>query len=65
MVWGMMGADHPMLAHRVDSRGIQTRGASADVREGITAFKDKRDASFPDRVSADMPDIFPPEPEFE
>jgi enoyl-CoA hydratase/carnithine racemase len=65
MVWGVMGADHPMYAHRIDSRGIQTRGASADVREGITAFKDKRDAVFPDRVSADMPDIFPAEPEFE
>jgi hypothetical protein len=54
-----------MMAHRIDSRGIQTRGASADVREGITAFKEKRDANFPNTVSADFPDIFPGTPEFE
>jgi len=65
MVWRMLGAEHPMMAHRVDSRGIQTRGASADVREGITAFKEKRDAHFPNTVSADFPDIFPGTPDFE
>ncbi|HEX5008690.1 MAG TPA: crotonase/enoyl-CoA hydratase family protein [Hyphomonadaceae bacterium] len=65
MVWTMLGAPHPMYAHRVDSRGIQTRGASADVKEGVESFMEKRDAHFPNKVSSDMPDIFPPEPQFE
>jgi enoyl-CoA hydratase/carnithine racemase len=65
MVWSMLGAPHPMYAHRIDSRGIQTRGASADVKEGVESFMEKRDAHFPNRVSSDIPDIFPPEPEFE
>lgn len=59
MMWRMLGADHPMAAHQVDSRAIQARGASDDAREGVTAFLEKRPASFPDRVSADMPDFFP------
>lgn len=66
MIWRMMGAGHPMDAHRIDSRGIQTRGASADVKEGVESFMQKRDANFPNKVSADMPDIFPHnEPQFE
>ena len=59
MLWRMLGADHPMLAHRVDSRGILVRGASADAREGISSFFEKRPPRFPLRVSADLPDIFP------
>jgi enoyl-CoA hydratase/carnithine racemase len=65
LVWSMMGAAHPMDAHILDSRALQSRGASADVKEGIEAFKEKRDANFPNRVSADFPDLFPGEPEFE
>lgn len=66
MMWRMMGASHPMEAHRADSRGVFLRGRSDDAREGIQAFLDKRDAAFPDRVSTDLPDIFPGwrEPEF-
>jgi hypothetical protein len=48
-----------MRAHRVDSRAIQSRGRSADVREGVGAFLEKRPPRFPDRVSADLPDFFP------
>jgi enoyl-CoA hydratase/carnithine racemase len=59
MLWRMLGADHPMEAHRVDSRGILARGASADAREGVTSFLEKRPASFPDRVSEGLPDVFP------
>ena len=59
MIWRMAGADHPMEAHRADSRAIQARGVSADVREGVTAFLEKRAAHFPDHVSADVPDIWP------
>jgi enoyl-CoA hydratase/carnithine racemase len=67
MLWRMAGAAHPMEAHRIDSRGIHSRGQSADVREGVSAFLAKRAPVFPDKVSSDMPDFFPwwEEPRFE
>jgi enoyl-CoA hydratase/carnithine racemase len=67
MLWRMVGQDHPMKAHRVDSRAIQSRGQSADAREGVSAFLEKRPAVYADKVSADMPGFFPwwDEPEFE
>lgn len=58
LLWRSLGAEHPMIAHRVESRGIISRGASADAREGVTAFLEKRPARFPDRPSTDVPDIF-------
>ena len=66
MMWRMLGASHPMEAHRVDSRGIQERGRSADTREGVTSFLQKRPAVFTDKVTTDVPDIFVgwEEPEF-
>jgi enoyl-CoA hydratase/carnithine racemase len=59
MLWRMLGADHPMDAHRADSRGILMRGASADCREGILSFLEKRPAEYPDRVSEGLPNLFP------
>jgi enoyl-CoA hydratase/carnithine racemase len=59
MIWRMAGAEHPMMAHRVDSRAIQARGQSADVREGVSAFLAKRPAVFPDTVSKNMPSFYP------
>jgi enoyl-CoA hydratase/carnithine racemase len=59
MLWRMAGADHPMEAHKVDSRGIFARGSSADVKEGVASFLEKRPAKFPDKVSRDMPPYFP------
>jgi enoyl-CoA hydratase/carnithine racemase len=59
MLWRMAGADHPMDAHRADSRAIQARGPSADAKEGVTSFLEKRPAAFRDRVSADIPNIWP------
>jgi enoyl-CoA hydratase/carnithine racemase len=66
MLWRMLGADHPMEAHKVDSRGIVARGASDDAKEGVMSFLEKRPASFPMRVSDGMPDFYPwwDEPEF-
>ena len=59
MLWRMLSADHPMEAHMVDSRGILSRGKSADAHEGVTSFLEKRPAVFPDKVSDGLPDIFP------
>jgi enoyl-CoA hydratase/carnithine racemase len=59
MLWRMLGADHPMEAHKVDSRAIFTRGRSADVKEGVTSFLEKRKPRFTDRVSKDLPAFFP------
>ena len=59
MLWRMLGASHPMEAHRVDSRGIQSRGASDDAREGVDSFLEKRPAVYPVKVSDGLPDIFP------
>ena len=59
MLWRMAGADHPMEAHKVDSRGIFAMGASPDVREGIAAFKEKRAPRFGMRPSRDMPAFYP------
>jgi enoyl-CoA hydratase/carnithine racemase len=67
MMWRMLGAEHPMIAHRADSRGMFARGQSADAVEGISAFLEKRPANFPDRVSDGLPEIMPrwSEPKFE
>jgi len=59
MLWRMLGAAHPMDAHKVDSRGILSRGASPDAREGVVSFLEKRPPAFPVKVSDGLPDIFP------
>ena len=59
MMWRMLGADHPMEAHKIDSKGIYARGKSADVKEGVVAFLEKRPAKFPMKVSDGMPSYFP------
>jgi enoyl-CoA hydratase/carnithine racemase len=58
MLWTMLGAEHPLAAHRADSLAMLLRGRSADAREGVTAFLEKRPAEFPDRISGGLPDLF-------
>jgi enoyl-CoA hydratase/carnithine racemase len=66
MMWTMLGASHPMEAHRADSRAMFSRGQSDDAREGVTSFLEKRPPSFTDRVSDGLPELFPgrKEPEY-
>jgi enoyl-CoA hydratase/carnithine racemase len=59
MMWRMLGASHPIDAHEVDSAGIAALGKSADAKEGISAFLEKRKANFADKVTKDMPKFFP------
>ena len=59
MLWKMLGADHPMEAHKIDSRGVYHRGRSADAFEGVESFLQKRAPSFPGKVSKDLPEFFP------
>jgi enoyl-CoA hydratase/carnithine racemase len=59
LMWRMLGAAHPMEAHRADSRAMFSRGQSADAVEGVTSFLEKRPAVFPDRVGDGLPDVFP------
>lgn len=58
-MWRMLGAAHPMDAHRLDSRMIWRRGASGDAREGVSSFLEKRTPHYPDRVSTDLPSFSP------
>ena len=51
--------DESHEAHQADSRAIQARGMSADAKEGVTSFLEKRAANYPNRVSTELPDIWP------
>ncbi|MGF6601353.1 enoyl-CoA hydratase/carnithine racemase [Paraburkholderia sp. GAS448] len=59
MLWRMVSADHPMEAHRIESRVLMELGRSADPREGVQSFLEKRPARFPGKISTDMPAAFP------
>lgn len=57
MLWRMLATDHPMVAHEMESSLIPFRGASADAREGVAAFLEKRSAVFSDKVSDGLPPV--------
>ncbi|KPF61973.1 crotonase/enoyl-CoA hydratase family protein [Porphyrobacter sp. AAP60] len=59
MMWRLMSTDHPMEAHKIDSRAIYRLSRGADAKEGIASFLEKRKPMYPGKVSADMPDFYP------
>jgi len=59
MMWKLLGADHPAEAHRLDSLAMFWTGRSADAREGVSAFLEKRPARFLLRPSTDLPPFYP------
>ncbi len=59
MMWKGIDFTHPMDAHKIDSRAVAARGRGADAQEGVSSFLEKRPASYPQKVSTDMPDFFP------
>ena len=59
MLWKLLGADHPMEAHKVDSRAIYELGQGGDAKEGVESFLEKRSPEFPSKVSVDMPEFYP------
>jgi len=67
MMWKMLGADHPMQAHRVDSKAVDFMGSGPDAREGVESFLEKRAPAFTLSASRDLPDFYPfwSEPDYE
>ncbi len=59
MMWRLASADHPMEAHKIDSRAIYRLSRAGDAKEGIASFLEKRKPMYPGKVSADMPDFYP------
>ena len=59
MLWRSLEGSGPYDAHVVESKAIDSRGASEDAKEGVSSFLEKRGAEFKNKVSLDMPSFFP------
>jgi len=59
MMWKMLGAAHPMEAHRLDSKVVDYLGTTPDAREGILSFLQKRAPEFTGSAASDLPDFYP------
>ncbi len=54
LLWRMMGADHPMEAHKIESRTM-LHSSMRDGKEGVQSFLEKRPPAFADKISAGAP----------
>jgi enoyl-CoA hydratase/carnithine racemase len=59
LLWKMLEADHPMAAHRIESKCIFSLGRGPDAKEAAQAFNEKRRPAFTMKASTDMPDFYP------
>ena len=59
VLWKMLGANHPMEAHRIESKALYYMQRSPDLLEGVQSFLEKRPPDFKMKPSTDMPDFFP------
>ena len=59
MLWRLSATEHPMMAHRIDSRAIYRLSKGADAKEGVQSFLEKRPPDFPATISGGMPDFYP------
>lgn len=59
LMWKMLGADHPMEAHILESRILDWTYSNRDSKEGIESFLKKRPPKFPMKLSKDLPAFFP------
>ncbi len=59
MLWSLSAEDNPENAHIIESKLINSRGASDDAKEGVMSFLEKRSANFKNKISSDLPNGFP------
>jgi len=62
MLWGYSGMSHPFELMKIDGPLSLELGAGPDVKEGVSAFLEKRKPNFPGKVSKNMPAGYKPAP---
>ncbi|MHB1419074.1 MAG: crotonase/enoyl-CoA hydratase family protein, partial [Bacillota bacterium] len=59
LLWRMLGADHPMESHKLESMMVYWTGQHPDAHEGVASFLEKRKPEFTMKPSTDMPEFYP------